>query len=218
MNESTPRQRSLSVLLTWAWLVVIVYASLFPFSGWRWPAGPALWHILVLPWPQWHDRFDLWSNLAAYLPLGALLVLRQEAATSSLAMGRAVLQACALSYTLEVLQFALPQRVPSRADWMLNGAGALAGAAVGALLRHSRWRQAVALARERWFERHGPTGLILVVLWPVGLLFPAPVPLGLGQVWERLRDQLGDALLGARWAESLLLGLGPANVAPAPLA
>jgi len=218
VTEPTPRPRSLSVLLTWAWFVVIVYASLFPFSGWRLPAGAAIWNLVVLPWPQWHDRFDLWSNLAAYLPLGALFVLRQEAASTPRVVGRAVLQASALSYALEVLQFALPQRVPSLVDWLLNSAGALVGASAAALLRQSRWRQAVALARERWFERHGPAGLILIGMWPVGLLFPAPVPLGLGQIWDRLRDQLGEALLGSLWAEGLLLGLGPGNVAPAPLA
>jgi hypothetical protein len=29
-------------------------------------------------------------------------------------------------------------------------------------------------------------GLVLVVLWPVALLFPVAVPLGLGQMWERV--------------------------------
>ena len=33
-------------------------------------------------------------------------------------------------------------------------------------------------------------GLVLVVLWPVALLFPVSVPLGLGQVWERVEDTL----------------------------
>ncbi len=36
-------------------------------------------------------------------------------------------------------------------------------------------------------------GLVLVVLWPVALLFPVAVPLGLGQVWERVEDALTAA-------------------------
>ena len=27
------------VPLGWAWVALIVYASLFPFEGWRWPPG-----------------------------------------------------------------------------------------------------------------------------------------------------------------------------------
>jgi VanZ family protein len=218
VTGSTSRQRSLSAWLTAAWVAVIVYASLFPFSGWRWPAGATAWGLLPLPWPHWHDRFDQWSNFVAYVPLGCLLAMRWGPAAVAIVIGRVTLQASALSYTLELMQFSLPQRVPSLEDWLLNTAGALAGAWIGAGLRQSRWRQAVAQARERWFERHGPASLGLLALWPVGLLFPTPVPLGLGQVWDRLRDQLGDVLLGAGWAESLLIGLGPGSVVPTPLA
>lgn len=58
----------------------------------------------------------------------------------------------------------------------------------------------------------------LLALWPLGLLFPTPVPLGLGQVWERLRDQLAEALGGVRWADGLIVGLAPGTVVVPPLA
>ena len=50
---------------------------------------------------------------------------------------------------------------------------------------------------------HGaaPARLVLLLLWPLGLLFPTPVPLGLGQVWGELRDALaGRASPARRWA------------------
>jgi uncharacterized protein YejL (UPF0352 family) len=37
----------------------------------------------------------------------------------------------------------------------------------------------------------------LLLLWPLGLLFPAPVPLGLGQVWVRLQETLRSELEGS---------------------
>jgi len=35
--------------------------------------------------------------------------------------------------------------------------------------------------------------LVLMAVWPVALLFPVAVPLGLGQVWERVEDALTSA-------------------------
>jgi hypothetical protein len=55
--------------------------------------------------------------------------------------------------------------------------------------------------RARWFAGDAAFALALLVLWPVGLLFPAPVPLGLGQVGERLREWLAELLQGVSWAE-----------------
>ena len=93
----------------------------------------------------------------------------------------------ALSYVLEVVQNCLPQRVPSLLDWVLNSAGAMAGALLGLLARtrsaRSGWCSARASAGS---SQRSAGGLALLLLWPLGLLFPTPVPLGLGQVWERV--------------------------------
>lgn len=198
--------------MAWVWLALIVYASLFPFSGWRWSGGVS-W---ILPWPRYHDRFDIWANLAAYLPLGLLLVWRARGG-ALLDAARAIALACALSYAMEVLQHALPGRVPSLLDWLLNSAGAAVGAAAGVMLRRTPLPRRIDDARARWFERHGADGVALLVLWPLALLFPAPVPLGLGQVWDRLRDLLVEALEGWSWADALLVGLEPGRVVATPL-
>ena len=82
---------------------MVVYASWFPLTGWRWPAAGVLLGLLRLPWPRWHDAFDVVANLVGYVPLGALLALvighgRGDGARTWL---RAVLAASALSYLLE---------------------------------------------------------------------------------------------------------------------
>lgn len=209
--SATPRRAS--TLITWAWVALTIYASTFPFTGWRWPAGVGPW----LPWPRFHDRFDLIANLVAYVPLGALLVWRREAPPLRLVL-RTVLAASALSYALESLQHLLPSRVPSALDWLMNTAGAALGASIGLMLRHTGLARRIDDARALWFERHGADGIVLLVMWPLALLFPTPVPLGLGQVWDRMRDLVADILSGWPWGERLLLEIGPGNVVSTPLA
>jgi hypothetical protein len=126
-----------------------------------------------------------------------------------------------LSYTTEVLQHFVPRRVPAMEDFLMNSAGALAGALL-ALLMHAlglieRWQG----LRRRWFVRESAGALALLTLWPVGLLFPAPVPLGLGQVGERLREWLEDMLADVPWAapvHDLLVAPASANPPLRPLA
>lgn len=213
MNGLSAHPRRLSTLVTWAWIALTIYASTFPFAGWRWPAGASPW----LPWPKFHDSFDLITNLVAYMPLGALLVWRRDGPAARL-LWQVVGGATLLSYGLELLQHLLPSRVPSALDWLLNTGGAALGALLGLLLRRTGLAQTIDDARARWFERHGADGLVLLALWPLALLFPTPVPLGLGQIWDRLRDQLAEWLAGWPWGEPLLVGIGPGSVVATPLA
>lgn len=179
---------------------VIVYASLHPFEGWRLPTG-------LESGPPWlpsaiaQSRFDVVANLLGYLPLGALIAaaLRRSGRSRLLAFFAALLAAALLSYAMESLQHLLPRRVPSRIDWSLNVAGAAGGAllllgadALGGL---AGWQR----LRERWFLRGRGFGLALLLLWPFGLLFPPPLPFGLGQVLGRARDALAEALAGTAW-------------------
>ena len=109
------RHRSAATPLALAWAALIVYASLFPFHGWRWPPGQRLDAMLVLPWPRWVDIFDEWANLAGYLPLGALLLIaaRRNGLRAPAAVLLAALLPSLLSYACEVTQHFLPDRHPS---------------------------------------------------------------------------------------------------------
>ena len=196
------RQPSASVPLAVAYAALVVYASLYPLSGWRHPQG--LWSLafLSLPWPRWWDWFDVSSNLLGYLPLGALVFVGalRSGRSRRVAGASAFLLPSLLSLALELTQNYLPQRVPSALDWLLNTAGAALGALLAALVDSAgltlRWQS----VRERWFVAGSSGALALLLLWPFGLLFPAPVPFGLGQVWPRLLD--AAAALGA-WSEGV---------------
>ncbi|MDT7834266.1 VanZ family protein [Aquabacterium sp. OR-4] len=208
------RHASTAVPLALAWAATIVYASLFPFTGWRWPVGLGVAEMLRLPWPQYFIPFDITSNLGGYLPLGLLVALARlrHGAGRWSALAGGVLAGAALSYGLEVSQHLLSQRVPSLLDWLLNSLGALAGAllaVLAALLGLLRGWQAT---RERWLEGGQSGAVALLLLWPVALLFPTPVPLGLGQVGGALRDWLFVLLLDVPWAQSVTLWLDSAPV------
>jgi VanZ family protein len=200
------RYKSAALPLALLYAALIVYASLFPFSGWR-DQGIAPWSYLDAPWPQYWTRFDLVSNLVGYMPLGFLLTLSMlwPARRPWLAALLAALGAAALSFTMEALQSYLPARVASNVDLGFNAAGGLLGALVAAGLERlgavERWRR----LRARWFVRDSRGALVLLALWPVGLLFPAPVAFGLGQVYERLEEGLASLLADTPFLEWLPL-------------
>jgi VanZ family protein len=175
-----------------------VYASLHPFTGWRLPAVP-LARLLLPPWSTYWTLFDLMANLMAYVPLGALLCVAQlrEGASPWRAFAAAAAAGALLSWTMELLQNLLPARVPSIADLGLNTTGTLLGAALAVGARALGWVQRWEAVRERWFHARGSgSALALLLLWPVGLLFPPSLPLGLGQVLPRVNAALAEWLLG----------------------
>jgi VanZ family protein len=200
MNRSLHAHRSSAWPLAAAWTALIVYASLHPFSGWHWPdqtTGDEWLRLLWLPAPR-SSRFDLWANFLAYQPLGLLLAVGwlRDGRSSLGALTLATLAGAGLSLAMEWTQILLPMRVPSRTDLALNGAGALVGAAVAGSLQGlggiQRWQR----LRDRWFVPHGAAGLALLLTWPVGLLFPPPLPFGLGEGLTRASRALGEALAG----------------------
>ena len=223
MRSNRAVDRSSAVPLAWAWVALIVYASLFPFSGWRWPPGVAAWELLRLPWPRYFIAFDITSNLLAYAPLGLLAAVARlrHGAPLARALAGALALGTGLSYGMELTQQLLPQRVPSALDWVLNTAGASLGALLALLAQRLGLLRRWQAARERWLERGHAGALALLVLWPAALLFPTPTPLGVGQVGEVLRAWLAHGLADVPWAASLSdwLLLAPASARPlSPLA
>lgn len=199
------RHKSAARPLSLMYGALIVYASLFPFTGWR-DQGLAPWAYLWAPLPQYWTRFDLISNLLGYAPLGFLLTLAlTRPGRRAVAALLAVVLAALLSFSLECLQSYLPLRVASNLDLALNVAGALLGALCAWLLEWlgavDRWRR----FRARWFVHDSRGALVLLALWPVGLLFPAPVAFGLGQVYERLEEGLAELLAGTPFIDWLPL-------------
>jgi hypothetical protein len=193
--------------LAWVYAGLVVYASLYPFEGWR-DQGVSFHQFVTAPWPRYWTGFDVVSNVLGYMPLGFLLALAllRSRNPSRLRTGVwrqpvlvAWLLACSLSGLMEALQSFLPARVPSQLDGLLNALGAWLGAVLAAGMERwgllSRWSR----FRARWFLSDASGSLVLMALWPLALLYPAAVPLGLGQVFERLQQELSDWMVGVSW-------------------
>jgi VanZ family protein len=182
---------------------LIVYASLYPFVGWRDQGVPA-WLFLIAPLPKYWTAFDVVSNVLGYMPLGFFLTLGAlRTAHLRWAVWLAVPVATVLSMTMETLQIYLPTRVPSNLDLALNIVGGALGALSGWGLEKlgvlQRWNR----FRADWFVSDTRGALVLLALWPVALLFPTAIPFGLGQVMERLESSLADWLADSPFLEWL---------------
>lgn len=207
----TGSARRPAALLALGLAALVLYASLYPFEGWRWPPGRPLQDLLALPWPRYRPAFDLWANFLGYLPLGLLLALAWRRPLA------AVAAAALLSYALELAQQFLPSRHPSLLDWVLNAGGAAAGALLALPVRRLAWPQRLLHRGSGWFDAGSAGAIVLLLLWPLALLFPAPVPLGLGQIGPKLLPLLADALEGVPWAADWHAALVAESLPPPPL-
>lgn len=178
---------------------MVIYASLYPFGGWR-VQGLSPWSFLTAPWPQYWSDFDIVANLLGYAPLGFLLALAMMRSDWRHSFWKACLLASALSLGLEAMQNYLPRRVPSNLDWGLNTVGAVVGAGLAVALERmglmQRWNQ----FRGDWFEPTTHGALVLLALWPLALMYPPSVPFGLGQVAERTLGAAAAWMAATPWA------------------
>jgi VanZ family protein len=179
---------------------LIVYGSWYPFSGWR-SLGLSPFAFLFDPMPQYLTAFDVVTNVAGYMPFGALVVLAVYPRwRGPLAVAAAFVLGALLSGTMEAVQTYLPTRVASNLDLAANTLGALLGAAImspatGALLDRGLLRR----LRLLWFERDRAALACLVAAWPFATMYPAPRLFGLGNwpraLWLRFDSTTQDALL-----------------------
>jgi VanZ family protein len=197
--------RSSATVFALLCLVVIVYASLYPFSQWR-DQDVSAWAFLTAPWPRYWSRFDTVSNFLGYVPVGFLTALAMMRTTLiPLPIVWATLACSALSLSMEALQTFLPQRVPALSDWLLNTGGALLGATVASAMERMGAIDHWSRFRSRWFTNDARACLVLLATWPVALLFPPPVPLGIGQVFERVETALENTFANTPFLQWLPL-------------
>lgn len=169
--------------LAFAYLVLVVYASLHPFAGWR-DLGLSPLAFLEAAWPRYWTVFDLSINVVAYLPLGFFLALTLARLPGRFSAAcAATLLAALLSFGLECVQTWLPSRVPSNLDLACN----TLGAGIGALLTLSHG--------ERFFSRiarlqrhllapvpHAELALVMLGLWLLTQLSPETLLFGAGDL------------------------------------
>ena len=191
--------------LSAAVICLIIYASLYPFGDWR-DQGISPLTFLTAPWPRYLASFDVAVNVAGYAPLGFLLALVSlRSGRTALALTAAVLCGALLSLCMETLQSYLPSRIPSNVDLALNIVGTALGACTAWALDRLGVIGTWSRFQARWFAPDARGALALLLLWPVALLFPAPVSMGLGQVLERLEIALAGALEGTPFIDWLPL-------------
>jgi VanZ family protein len=189
-NRDGRGQRSLSVMVAAFMVMLVAYASLYPFEGWRWPTGVDWTSGWQLPWPRWRDRADEWLNLLGYVPVGMVVAvaLLRRGLNPLLALVLGMALPALLSYSMELLQMLLPRRVPSLKDWAGNTLGAAMGALLAWASHRSGWLRGARILRDRWFSGESAGALVLLLLWPVALLAPSTLPFGLGQCWDEVES------------------------------
>jgi VanZ family protein len=195
-HESAPARSSpVARAALLVYLLLIVYASWFPFSGWR-SSGLSPFEFLNFTPQRYWTGFDVMVNIVGYIPLGALIVLAVYPRVRGV---WAVLLAAAagvlVSGTMEAVQTYLPSRVPSNLDFFTNAAGCFAGACLGAALSRSLLDQSrLYRLRRRWFAPHASQGLVLLALWPLAQIYPQGYLFGQGQVLPIISEWLSDWL------------------------
>jgi len=193
----TPGRRARWGVAALAYGVLIVYGSLYPFSGWT-TAGVELFSFLKPQWTAHISRADLVTNVLAYIPLGLLLVRWRRSRGS--AIGAAVfatLLGALLSFSMEFSQQFLPTRVADLSDLLANTLGSLVGALLAGFMHPQSppWAFLVR-QRERWFApgRLVDLGLIAIGLWALSQLTPLVPSFDLGNlrhgvspIWQTLQ-------------------------------
>jgi VanZ family protein len=161
-----PRRVALSTYLAAAYTLLIVYASLHPFTGWRIPENGVFAYLTV--WPRFIPAFDVAINVAAYMPFGLLigLTLTPRVRRTDLLIAITVLGAL-LSLSMETLQALLPARVASIVDLLANIAGTFIGALAAPWLRRPGLEARAFGLRDTLFLEGRTTdgGLALLGLW-----------------------------------------------------
>jgi VanZ family protein len=181
MKEMPARtQMRLRRYLIAGYALLIMYASLSPFSDWREPSS-AFIVVLSAPLHWTHSRFDLIVNLFAYLPFGLLLYLNLRAHSSTAkSIVLATLGAMLLSTAMEYAQMYLPSRTSSNLDLLSNTVGGMIGSLLAATVAPQAWFKLLVDLRQRLFHSGNGAdfGLALLFLWLLPQVNPSLPMLG----------------------------------------
>ncbi len=189
-----PRASSLARYLFGTYVLLVIYASLHPFTGWQ-VQGPTPFAFVTAPFPRSLTRFDLVTNVLGYVPLGFLAVLASQPRLRERgALLAGIVISIALSFVLESLQSYLPSRTASNVDLLANAAGGTLGALL-ALPAAPRLlaEDGLKALRYRLFAPGAKfdLGLVLVALWLVAQLSPENLLFGTGDLRELFQPPPG---------------------------
>lgn len=187
-SAATARSKPLRWTLFATSVCLVIYGTMFPFTGWRTPGD---FHRLVST-AALHgiSATDVFANVLLYVPLGLLAGFGQPFRK----VPRILLGALLLSLGLETMQAFLPGRVASWLDVATNVFGAGLGATVAARMRWPdvEWgRQLETRLRD---DRVAWLGIAALAAWACAQLIPfipslaiSDLKVGLKPLWQVLQ-------------------------------
>jgi VanZ family protein len=181
----SPRPMRLASSLAVAYLLVIAYASLQPFTGW-WIPPEEIRRFLTASWPHYITVEDVVVNIGAYVPLGFLLTRSfMRHVQHRRAVVLAMLASCVVSIGMESAQMFMPSRIASNVDVLTNSIGGVIGALAAPMFSPTRLIGArLTRLRREWFV-YGPgadIGVVLLCLWIAAQLHPTAQLFGTGDL------------------------------------
>jgi len=166
------------------WLLLLGYASLYPFA----PLRESSWEAVATAFarPKYLTTFDTVVNVLAYMPLGLIMTLlfREGGASRTASIVRAFAFGAAFSFAMETCQLFIPGRVSSVYDLYANSAGTLIGALAFVDPFYSVVTRPLGLVREEMVIAGpwGDAGLVLVLMWLIAQLNPGLPFFGAGNI------------------------------------
>ena len=163
-------------------VAVILYGSLYPFTFYQPEGGVGPLEHLVQSWAETPGRGDFIANIFFYLPLGFFLSLAVGGSGRNLPRILLVtLAGGALSTTMELAQYYIPERVSAADDVYGNLIGTLLGALTGNFAGgHFLWLPIREIAANR-------VPSLLLALWLAYRLYPYVPTIDLHKYWDALK-------------------------------
>jgi VanZ family protein len=177
-----------------AYLLLVVYASLHPFSGWR-DRGLPTFAFLTASFNRPMPAFDVLVNVLGYIPFGFLAVLAAyPRLRGRTAFACGMLAAVLASFVLESIQVYLPTRTASNLDLIANAAGGTLGAIAGLVATRPLMDNGkLQSLRGDLFLPGGRVdlGLVLLGLWLFAQLSPETLLFGTGDLRDLFKAPSG---------------------------
>ncbi|MEO9089788.1 MAG: VanZ family protein, partial [Rhodanobacter sp.] len=165
-GAATARSKRLRRTLLVVCVCLIIYGTLFPFSGWQKPGD--FRRLLSAAALDNVSATDVFANVLLYMPLGFLAVLGYHWRRTPVIL----LAALSLSLGLETMQAFLPGRVASWLDVATNVLGAGLGATAAATMRWVDVGWGRNLATRLRNDRVAWLGIAALAAWWCAQLIP----------------------------------------------
>jgi VanZ family protein len=166
------------------WILLLAYASLYPFVPLRMPVGESI--TSIFGGVRYITGFDVTVNVLAYVPLGMLVCRHflQGGSTTRSAILKATAFGAVFSACMETAQFFIPGRISSIYDTIANTMGTLLGALSFAEPWYSIATKPLGEKREALVipGAWGDAGLVLLAIWIIAQLNPALPFFGAGNI------------------------------------